>query len=254
MSKIPIETHATLARQNQAHFLERLIAAKAAKGEKDSVAIYAKKRFMGTGWRARQRFHELMEMEVEDEAKNEEGGEDASVDGRTNRNGNEDHDEESDEEEDNGDENEDEDEDENDDEDSRDDDDDDEDDENNDDNDSDSDDGDGTAIETEPEHITPISMTAPTQTFGTPVRTGRIGRPKGSRSKIEGGGLFRDYRPLRKAPNEEGLFRNYGPSAGSSSAAFVPAPGTRDQLAPDSEKVVLSAAPNESGDVIMEDG
>ncbi len=52
---IPIDAGSSIGRQNQARFLERLIAIKAAKGEKDSVTVHAQKTFTGTGWRAKQR-------------------------------------------------------------------------------------------------------------------------------------------------------------------------------------------------------
>ena len=52
---IPVDTGSSIGRQNQAHFLERLMAIKAAKGEKDSVTVYAQKTFTGTGWRTKQR-------------------------------------------------------------------------------------------------------------------------------------------------------------------------------------------------------
>ena len=52
---IPIDAGSSIGRQNQARFLERLIAIKAAKGERDSVTVYAQKNLTGTGWRAKQR-------------------------------------------------------------------------------------------------------------------------------------------------------------------------------------------------------
>jgi len=52
---IPVDAGSSIGRQNQARFLERLIAIKAAKGEKDNVTVYAQKTFTGTGWRAKQR-------------------------------------------------------------------------------------------------------------------------------------------------------------------------------------------------------
>lgn len=67
--KIPIDRHASVARQNQAHFLERLSAIKAARGEQDEVTVYAKKRYTGTGWRSRQRIEK--DLDTNDEA---EGG------------------------------------------------------------------------------------------------------------------------------------------------------------------------------------
>lgn len=53
--EIPLDKHASVARQNQVHFLERFAAIKAARGEHDEVTVYAKKRYTGTGWRSRQR-------------------------------------------------------------------------------------------------------------------------------------------------------------------------------------------------------
>lgn len=53
--KIPLEKHPTMGRRNQARFLERLMAAKEANGERDKVTIIAKRRFTGTGWRARRK-------------------------------------------------------------------------------------------------------------------------------------------------------------------------------------------------------
>ncbi len=42
------------ARQNQANFLQRLIAVKAAKGETDEVTVYAQRTNQGSGWRSQQ--------------------------------------------------------------------------------------------------------------------------------------------------------------------------------------------------------
>ena len=56
--KIPLGLTPTRARQNQANFLERLIAIKAKKGEKDSVTVYAQKVNQGTGWRNRRKARE----------------------------------------------------------------------------------------------------------------------------------------------------------------------------------------------------
>lgn len=53
--KIPLGLAAKQPRINQAKFLERLIAIKAAKGEKDEVTIHAKKPNQGLGWRSQQR-------------------------------------------------------------------------------------------------------------------------------------------------------------------------------------------------------
>ncbi|KAI9875341.1 MAG: hypothetical protein M1830_008599 [Pleopsidium flavum] len=52
--KIPVGPAATKARQNQARFLERLIKAKHAKGEQDSVTVHSQKRMTNSGWRAQQ--------------------------------------------------------------------------------------------------------------------------------------------------------------------------------------------------------
>ncbi|KAK4690442.1 hypothetical protein P7C71_g6352, partial [Lecanoromycetidae sp. Uapishka_2] len=49
---IPVGKTPTLARQNQARFLERLMAIKAAKGETDEVTVYAQKTNQGSGWRS----------------------------------------------------------------------------------------------------------------------------------------------------------------------------------------------------------
>ena len=46
-------------RQNQANFLQRLIAVKAAKGETDEVTVYAQRTNQGSGWRSQQ--HALAE-------------------------------------------------------------------------------------------------------------------------------------------------------------------------------------------------
>lgn len=67
--EIPLDRHASVARQNQAHFLERLSSIKAARGEPDEVTVYAKKRYTGTGWRARQRIQR--EMDSDDEGEGE---------------------------------------------------------------------------------------------------------------------------------------------------------------------------------------
>lgn len=59
--KIPIGAVPSHARQNQADFLERLIAIKTKKGEKDNVTVYTKKTNQGTGWRSRRRASEAFE-------------------------------------------------------------------------------------------------------------------------------------------------------------------------------------------------
>ena len=53
--KIPLGLTPTRARLNQANFLERFIAIKAKKGEKDNVTIYAQKVNQGTGWRSQRK-------------------------------------------------------------------------------------------------------------------------------------------------------------------------------------------------------
>ena len=53
--KIPLGSAPSRARQNQASFLERLMAIKASKGEKDNVTVYTQKVNQGTGWRNQQR-------------------------------------------------------------------------------------------------------------------------------------------------------------------------------------------------------
>lgn len=55
ITKIKLEKHPTVLRQNQAQFLERIMAVKANRGDKDQVTINAKKRYVGTGWRMRRR-------------------------------------------------------------------------------------------------------------------------------------------------------------------------------------------------------
>ena len=53
--KIPTSLGASAAREKQARFLERLIAIKAAKGEKDEVTVYAQKVNQRSGWRSQQK-------------------------------------------------------------------------------------------------------------------------------------------------------------------------------------------------------
>ena len=65
--EIPLDKHASMARRNQARFLERLSAIKAARGERDEVTVYAKKRYTGTGWRSRQRLERDKDTDGEDE-------------------------------------------------------------------------------------------------------------------------------------------------------------------------------------------
>lgn len=64
--KIPLGATPSRARQTQANFLERLIAIKAKKGEKDSVTVYSQKVNQGTGWRNQRKASEAVEDE-EDE-------------------------------------------------------------------------------------------------------------------------------------------------------------------------------------------
>ncbi|KAL8663328.1 MAG: hypothetical protein Q9202_003964 [Teloschistes flavicans] len=53
--KIPLAPTAKIQQRNQASFLERLIAIKAAKGEPDDVTVFSRTANQGTGWRARRR-------------------------------------------------------------------------------------------------------------------------------------------------------------------------------------------------------
>ena len=52
--KIPDGLTPNRARQNQANFLQRFIAVKAAKGETDEVTVYAQRTNQGSGWRSQQ--------------------------------------------------------------------------------------------------------------------------------------------------------------------------------------------------------
>ena len=52
--RIPDGLTPNRARQNQANFLQRLIAVKAAKGETDEVTVYAQRTNQGSGWRSQQ--------------------------------------------------------------------------------------------------------------------------------------------------------------------------------------------------------
>ncbi|MCJ1468768.1 hypothetical protein MMC07_007398 [Pseudocyphellaria aurata] len=83
--EIPLDKHASVARQNQVHFLERFAAIKAERGEHDEVTVYAKKRYTGTGWRSRQRVEGGMEYDDEGEGgdtmANGEGDDDEDPDG-----------------------------------------------------------------------------------------------------------------------------------------------------------------------------
>lgn len=58
--KISLGATPSRARQNQANFLERLIAIKARKGEKDSVTIHAQQVNQGTGWRSQRKASEAI--------------------------------------------------------------------------------------------------------------------------------------------------------------------------------------------------
>lgn len=58
--KISLGPTPSRARQNQANFLERLIAIKARKGEKDSVTIHAQQVNQGTGWRSQRKASEAI--------------------------------------------------------------------------------------------------------------------------------------------------------------------------------------------------
>lgn len=51
----PLDTRASLVRQRQTAFLERLTAAKVARGETDQVTMHSQRRFTGTSWRSRQK-------------------------------------------------------------------------------------------------------------------------------------------------------------------------------------------------------
>ena len=74
-TRIPIKPSDSRSRQNQARFLERLMEAKASKGETDSVTVYSKRRITGTGWRSWGRKDaEDAEDAEEDQDKAEEGG------------------------------------------------------------------------------------------------------------------------------------------------------------------------------------
>ena len=59
--KIPLGPMTSRARQKQANFLERFMALKAQKGEKDSVTIHTQKANQGSGWRSQRRASEAME-------------------------------------------------------------------------------------------------------------------------------------------------------------------------------------------------
>ena len=50
--RIPVGPESGRARQNQARFLERLMAAKSAKGDTDTIPLYPRKKVTGSGWRS----------------------------------------------------------------------------------------------------------------------------------------------------------------------------------------------------------
>jgi hypothetical protein len=83
---IPLDTHASLARQRQAAFLERLMAAKVARGETDEVTVYSQKRLTGTGWRSQQKAAAAEEAEAAEAI--EEAEEDSMEEGLSAEGGN----------------------------------------------------------------------------------------------------------------------------------------------------------------------
>lgn len=68
----------TPARQNQAHFLSRLIAAKAKRGETDSVPVHSKRVQSGVGWRVQQREKAMARAGEQQEEDGEDAGEGGS--------------------------------------------------------------------------------------------------------------------------------------------------------------------------------
>lgn len=68
----------TPARQNQARFLSRLIAAKAKRGETDSVPVQSKRVRSGVGWRVQQREKAMARAEEQQEEDGEDAGEGGS--------------------------------------------------------------------------------------------------------------------------------------------------------------------------------
>lgn len=62
---IPLDTRSSLARQRQTAFLERLMAAKVARGETDQVTVHSQRRLTGTGWRSRNKVAAIEEAEAE---------------------------------------------------------------------------------------------------------------------------------------------------------------------------------------------
>ena len=71
--KIPDGLAPNRARQNQANFLQRFIAVKAAKGETDEVTVYAQKTNQGSGWRSQQ--HAIAERRASETGEERELGE-----------------------------------------------------------------------------------------------------------------------------------------------------------------------------------
>lgn len=68
--KIPDGLAPNRARQNQANFLQRFIAVKAAKGETDEVTVYAQRTNQGSGWRSQQ--HAVAERRASEAAEDRE--------------------------------------------------------------------------------------------------------------------------------------------------------------------------------------
>ena len=69
--KIPLGETPSRARQNQANFLERLIAIKAKKGERDNVTVYSQKTNQGSGWRSQRKASEAFEDDDDDDGEGE---------------------------------------------------------------------------------------------------------------------------------------------------------------------------------------
>lgn len=72
--KIPTNLTASKSRENQAKFLEKLIAIKAAKGEKDEVTVFTQKANQGSGWRSHQKALEQEHAAEESEMPDTEAG------------------------------------------------------------------------------------------------------------------------------------------------------------------------------------
>ena len=64
----PLDTRASLGSQRQTAFLERLTAAKVARGENDQVTMHSQRRFTGSGWRSQQKQAATEEAEIEADA------------------------------------------------------------------------------------------------------------------------------------------------------------------------------------------